>query len=325
MYGKRRRAPTKPRTRGAAAADGNGNGSTLSDTFADMLVEPKESFHTIIRRHGFELNEDEHFQGKHSDVIMAAGTPKTQQVQQDYKRPDATTLNASNNNNNGSSSSDGQSSAVENSSRMLSVAPQIAVKSQYICQPADILDQSYRELLIYQKLSQLAEDKKSPNFVRLYDWFKSQGDYFDTDSDDDNTSDSEKPSASASSSSTTPGGRGKRQKKLKHNQHMNYILEKADLSLNEFLQENNLSLSLGMYKQILFQILFSLHMAQEHCEFVHNDLHMKNILLQQLPETVQGCMFVYNGTQWFMDRKNMPFLVKINGLLLTNYYHAECF
>jgi thiamine kinase-like enzyme len=33
-------------------------------------------------------------------------------------------------------------------------------------------------------------------------------------------------------------------------------------------------------REYLFQILFSLHRAQEQYKFVHGDLHFRNILLQ---------------------------------------------
>ena len=39
--------------------------------------------------------------------------------------------------------------------------------------------------------------------------------------------------------------------------------------------------SLYIFKQILFQVLFSLAKAQEACEFMHNDLHLKNILINE--------------------------------------------
>jgi len=55
---------------------------------------------------------------------------------------------------------------------------------------------------------------------------------------------------------------------------MHYVLECADITLADVKQ-----LSLYDYKCILFQILFALHIAQKEYEFVHNDLHAKNILL----------------------------------------------
>lgn len=280
------RRSEKRKTRGDSAADSNGN---MNDHFQDMLVESKESFHTIIRRYNFELNEDAHFQGKHSDVIMA----------------DRLHL----------SSAQQEAGDEGASARVMEVTPHVALKSQYIGQPHDILDQSYRELLVYKTLSKLAEENRCPNFIRLFDWFKSQGDFFDTDSEDDNDS-------SSPPSENEQSKRRYKKSKKKH-QFMNFILEKADSSLNEYLLEHNNTMSLEMYKQTLFQILFSLNMAQEHCEFVHNDLHLKNILLKALPENVNACMFIYHGTQWILDAKTMPFLVKINGNVF--FLSTHCF
>jgi serine/threonine protein kinase len=55
---------------------------------------------------------------------------------------------------------------------------------------------------------------------------------------------------------------------------MHYVLECADITLADVKQ-----LSLYDFKCILFQILFALQIAQKEYEFVHNDLHAKNILL----------------------------------------------
>jgi len=57
---------------------------------------------------------------------------------------------------------------------------------------------------------------------------------------------------------------------------MHYVLERADITLAE---KNKLSLY--DYKSILFQIIFALNVAQKEFEFVHNDLHAKNILLME--------------------------------------------
>jgi len=57
---------------------------------------------------------------------------------------------------------------------------------------------------------------------------------------------------------------------------MHYVMECAEMTLNDVKQ-----ISLYQYKSILFQILFGLHVAQKTCEFVHNDLHSKNVLLSK--------------------------------------------
>ncbi|EFA77245.1 hypothetical protein PPL_12456 [Heterostelium album PN500] len=58
---------------------------------------------------------------------------------------------------------------------------------------------------------------------------------------------------------------------------LNFILEYADL--NSLPKE----LKMDQLKSILFQIIYALSVAQTEFEFVHNDLHEKNILLASLP------------------------------------------
>lgn len=41
--------------------------------------------------------------------------------------------------------------------------------------------------------------------------------------------------------------------------------------------------SVTQYKALLFQLLYALHVAQSECKFVHNDLHLKNVLVQYAP------------------------------------------
>jgi hypothetical protein len=47
-----------------------------------------------------------------------------------------------------------------------------AVKRQVIKSPKHLTDRSYRELLIFQHLNQLAADNKCVNFVEIIEWFK---------------------------------------------------------------------------------------------------------------------------------------------------------
>ena len=47
-----------------------------------------------------------------------------------------------------------------------------AIKRQVIKSPKHLTDRSYRELLIFQHLNQLALDNKCTNFVEIIDWFK---------------------------------------------------------------------------------------------------------------------------------------------------------
>lgn len=47
-----------------------------------------------------------------------------------------------------------------------------AVKRQVIKSPKHLTDRSYRELLIFQNLNQLAVENKCVNFVEIIEWFK---------------------------------------------------------------------------------------------------------------------------------------------------------
>jgi hypothetical protein len=47
-----------------------------------------------------------------------------------------------------------------------------AIKRQVINSPKHLTDRSYRELLIFQHLNQLALENKCTGFVEIIDWFK---------------------------------------------------------------------------------------------------------------------------------------------------------
>jgi hypothetical protein len=46
-------------------------------------------------------------------------------------------------------------------------------------------------------------------------------------------------------------------------------------------------------KSILFQLIASLHWAESHYEFEHRDLHLGNVLLQEVQDSDKS-VFVYN-------------------------------
>lgn len=91
-------------------------------------------------------------------------------------------------------------------------------------------------------------------------------------------------------------------------------------------------ITLYLFKQILFQILFSLGKAQEACEFMHNDLHLKNILLD-LPNRTEITKFheyTHNENTWYVDSKVVITIVdfglsRINlddGKIIHNNVHS---
>jgi serine/threonine protein kinase len=124
---------------------------------------------------------------------------------------------------------------------------QLAIKMQPIHSPRNPSDRAYRELKIHEELAKLDEDNYCCNFVSIVNWFKIR------------QSETEE----------------------KNGQLMHYVLELAEQNLAE-----KKTLSLEEMKHILFQILFALHVSQQLLEFNHNDLHLKNILINKLPEHI---------------------------------------
>lgn len=172
---------------------------------------------------------------------------------------------------------------IENNLLKSMFSPNVALKTQCIQQPKDLNDRSYRELLIFHTLSSVKNE--CPLFVGIYDWFKSKGDFDQTE----------------------------------HKEFMNFILEKADETLYDFMKRKKM-ITLTQYKSILFQILFALHFAQKHCEFVHNDLHLKNIMIKSLPKETKLCAFHFNNQCWITREK---FLVKITDFGLSRVTFNE--
>lgn len=174
--------------------------------------------------------------------------------------------------------------------------PAVALKSQMISSPADINDQSYNELVIYKVVSYL----RLPNFVHMKEWFKTR-DLLHEDStagggDDDENSSNEKWADFEEPS-----------------QYMNYILERADLSLRDLVKQKR-SLQLSLMRNILFQVCYALHVAQTLCNFGHNDLHFKNVLLKNRPADVKGYLYSLGDDSWLVD---CEYVVKINDFGLS--------
>lgn len=168
------------------------------------------------------------------------------------------------------------------------------MKSEAILSHEDWNDRCYRELLIYRALSLQFLWKSSPHFINLLDWWKSYGG----------------PETHDDVKLKIP----KNLKKLKSNNYMNLVLEKADISLLKFLQKRDYLLSPFLYKSIVFQLLFALYRAQNDCQFVHNDLHMNNILLTNIQDATKYCYHVEDSTfhpgRFGKDDEN-SYLIKI--------------
>ncbi len=60
------------------------------------------------------------------------------------------------------------------------------------------------------------------------------------------------------------------------NVRIDAILEKSRTPLADRFQQ----LDASEFRAIVFQLVFSLHKAQKGCQFVHGDLHLKNLMLK---------------------------------------------
>jgi len=78
-------------------------------------------------------------------------------------------------------------------------------------------------------------------------------------------------------------------------QYMHYVLERADFTLYD-LRES--PVALGNFRSILFQILFALYVAQETCEFMHNDLHPKARPLTYCYNAISVVLCLHNRTSF---------------------------
>lgn len=135
----------------------------------------------------------------------------------------------------------------------------IVVKTQSIRNPGDLNDTAYRELMIHMELSK----HNFRGIAGFHGWFKSNG---------------------------NKGRYGR--------EYMNFILERADDSLQHYISQNSGKISVDAYKSILFQILHVLYETQTNCKFIHHDLHFKNIIIKYVVKTDPICYFDFNGQKF---------------------------
>eukprot|EP01128_Nolandella_sp_AFSM9_P000184 TRINITY_DN10365_c0_g1_i1.p1 TRINITY_DN10365_c0_g1~~TRINITY_DN10365_c0_g1_i1.p1 ORF type:complete len:276 (+),score=43.31 TRINITY_DN10365_c0_g1_i1:276-1103(+) len=132
-----------------------------------------------------------------------------------------------------------------------------AVKRQRLIDPDDLHEKAYRELRILSQLQSLEELHKCGNFVVLRGFVKSKPPFlFDKHAyDPDQT-------------------------------YLYMEMEYGSRSLGDVraqCKSGQLPLTIESFKSILFQIIYGLHIAQAEFEFVHNDFHLENVLLQDAP------------------------------------------
>ena len=130
----------------------------------------------------------------------------------------------------------------------------VAVKRQMLSSPANIKDASVREWRVFNRLAQLAALKMSYNFVVLEKTFVER-----------------------------------REEDMRR--YVDLVLEYADTQLDE--AERNKLIDFRGYVEIAFQLIWAIWVAYREMEFVHHDLHKKNVLLQR-PPPQPGCVTVYH-------------------------------
>jgi hypothetical protein len=153
-----------------------------------------------------------------------------------------------------SSSSTSSLSVFASPTSVSTKSKRYAVKKQQLRNPKDPNDIAYRELRILGRLSQLHDENRCFNFVRYYDHAKTSALFSEEEEAREVTSQDE--------------------------QNLYIVMECADETLFERARK---PLSIGSYREILFQVLYALVVAQDTLKFMHNDLHLRNILLKKLP------------------------------------------
>ncbi|PRP83115.1 hypothetical protein PROFUN_09794 [Planoprotostelium fungivorum] len=119
-----------------------------------------------------------------------------------------------------------------------------AVKMQEVAKPGNRDERAYRELSILQELSTLDCD----GFVGINDWWKIRD---------------EKPEKRRGKENGDP-------------QQMYIVMQRGDASWSDLKN----TFTTNQIRDLLFQLLFSLDLAQEKYKFSHNDLHAGNILIR---------------------------------------------
>jgi serine/threonine protein kinase len=147
-----------------------------------------------------------------------------------------------------------------------------AIKRQHLKDPDDLTDKAYRELRILLQLSKLQRHHVCANFVFLRDWHKSTPPLMFPTKQDYGPNDQVRWKIVYFHLIIIFSHRSARAA-----QFLNFELEYADHSLPALKE-----VTLLEFKVILFQIIYALYVAQRYFKLVHNDLHSKNILLQEM-------------------------------------------
>ena len=118
----------------------------------------------------------------------------------------------------------------------------VAVKKQVLASPTSVSDVSIREWRIFNRLAQLAARRQCINFVLMVDCFVER-------------------------------------RAEDERRYVDFVLEYADARLDEAARRGDVDLR--GYREIVFQLLWALCVAEQEMRFVHRDMHLRNVLLQR--------------------------------------------
>ena len=118
----------------------------------------------------------------------------------------------------------------------------VAVKKQVLASPTSVSDVSVREWRIFNRLAQLAARRQCINFVLMVECFVER-------------------------------------RAEDERRYVDFVLEYADARLDEAARRGDVDLR--GYREIVFQLLWALCVAEQEMRFVHRDMHLRNVLLQR--------------------------------------------
>ncbi|KAL9656002.1 hypothetical protein ABK040_007623 [Willaertia magna] len=327
----------------------------------DYIKTPKKKFKDAIESKQLSFNINDLFHGKYGTVVITERqsngiyTTKTTTISNNNNTPmkTPTTSTIANNNNynndNNTSNNNYKSSKYKPSSTLIEkvtttnnvdnnleitpttpkqqgfqlFSPNVAIKTQQMTKKS-IAITPIREYKIQKELTKLAVGKINL-FPSVVDYFQSISCPEDDLNDEENNENQKK--------------RKRSSKQEQQVGYFNIIMEKADGNLTELIKKyntnktkkGNCKLPIVIVQNILFQILFALHVAQSLCKFQHNDMHIGNILFKYLPcitkkEEIKrdGIAFfeIFNNKEYIWITK-CDFVIKIADYGLSRIYSKE--
>lgn len=253
--------------------------SGFSMAGANLLATPKQGARSALKQFGLRVVDDEiPKHGKHASVYAAKvimspspHTPGNQITEAIFATP---------------------------KKRLKFQSPNVMIKVQANTKYKDKNNICIREMNINSALN-AALGNQCPNFIRMYAVRNTNsGIVEETEEEDDEPV-------------RARNNKRKRDESDEHVPHFIYVMEKADETLRDFVSrmtKNESGVTPNFIRSCLFQLFYVLHMAQTTCEFQHNDLHFKNVLLKKLKNTSNTCAFHLNGKTFVSTEE---YLVKL--------------